>query len=245
MGIRSPISTDPAMILGGLNTGVSALDMAHAYETIATGGLKVDELRRSATSTAARSGSTRSAGCKACERGERSSITRATSGSLPATVAATIHDLLLGPVSPGGTASIAEIPGVEVAGKTGTTSNYADAWFVGWTPQLTVAVWVGYPNSARPMLTNYGGQPVEGGTYPALIWRDFMEQALQILDTQSAQTSTTGSTSVAPPVTTPATVTPAPATGATTPATRPPPRRRRLRPPSRPRRRPPVHRVLR
>ena len=74
----------------------------------------------------------------------------------------------------------AAISGVDVAGKTGTTSNYGDAWFVGWTPQITTAVWVGYPNKLIPMTTLYNGQPVEGGTFPADIWHNFMVQALQI-----------------------------------------------------------------
>ena len=47
-----------------------------------------------------------------------------------------------------GTGTAAAIPGVEVAGKTGTTCDYGDAWFVGWTPQITIAVWVGFPNSS-------------------------------------------------------------------------------------------------
>src|SRR5436190_3530223 len=71
--------------------------------------------------------------------------------------------------------------GREVAGKTGTTENYGDAWFVGYTPQLAVAVWVGYPNALRPMTTEYEGGPVAGGTYPALIWKAFMEKALPYL----------------------------------------------------------------
>ena len=79
----------------------------------------------------------------------------------------------------------AAISGVDVAGKTGTTTNYADAWFVGWTPQLTTAVWVGYPNKLVPMTTDYNGAPVEGGTYPAIIWHNFMVQALQILATEN------------------------------------------------------------
>jgi penicillin-binding protein 1A len=66
----------------------------------------------------------------------------------------------------------------EVAGKTGTTENYGDAWFVGYTPQLVVAVWVGYPNTLRPMLTEYHGDPVAGGTFPAEIWRTFVESAI-------------------------------------------------------------------
>ena len=54
-----------------------------------------------------------------------------------------------------------------MAGKTGTTSDYGDAWFVGWTPEITTAVWVGFPNKLIPMTTLFDGQPVEGGTYPA------------------------------------------------------------------------------
>ena len=225
LGIRSPISTTPAMILGGLKTGVSALDMAHAYETIATGGLRVTnpvlgDIKGGPI------GIHSITHCGACEQKtivNRPTYTRVMSPE----VAATVHDLLLGPVSPGGTAPIAEIPGVEVAGKTGTTSNYIDAWFVGWTPKLTVAVWVGYPDSGRPMLTNYNGRPVEGGTFPALIWHNFMVNALRILADQAAgrTATTTGSSSVSAvssstAATTPATTTTAATTqGATTPAT--------------------------
>ena len=63
------------------------------------------------------------------------------------------------------------------AGKTGTTSNYGDAWFVGWNSKYTVAVWVGYPDKLVPMTTDFNGQPVLGGTYPALIWHQFMVAA--------------------------------------------------------------------
>ena len=66
------------------------------------------------------------------------------------------------------------------AGKTGTTSNYGDAWFVGWDSKYTVAVWVGYPNKLIPMTTDFNGSPVLGGTFPALIWHDFMISAMQI-----------------------------------------------------------------
>ena len=66
-----------------------------------------------------------------------------------------------------------------MAGKTGTTENYGDAWFVGYTPQLAVAVWVGYPTTLKPMLTEFHGEPVAGGTFPALIWKSFVESALK------------------------------------------------------------------
>ena len=66
-----------------------------------------------------------------------------------------------------GTGRRAQLAGHAEAGKTGTTDNYGDAWFVGYTPELVVAVWVGYPNELRPMLTEFHGQPVAGGTLPA------------------------------------------------------------------------------
>ncbi|HWJ45282.1 MAG TPA: PASTA domain-containing protein, partial [Gaiellaceae bacterium] len=77
-----------------------------------------------------------------------------------------------------GTGKRAALPGRVVAGKTGTTENYGDAWFVGYTPQLATAVWVGYPTKLKPMLTEYHGDPVAGGTFPAEIWRVFTQQAL-------------------------------------------------------------------
>ena len=89
----------------------------------------------------------------------------------------TVNQLLQGVVSYG-TGKAARLSGYAVAGKTGTTENYGDAWFVGYTPDLVTAVWVGYPDELRPMLTEYHGQPVAGGTYPALIWKAFMEKAL-------------------------------------------------------------------
>jgi len=78
-----------------------------------------------------------------------------------------------------GTGKRAYLPNRPVAGKTGTTENYGDAWFVGYTPQLAVAVWVGYPTTLKPMLTEFQGKAVTGGTFPALIWKSFVEKALQ------------------------------------------------------------------
>jgi penicillin-binding protein 1A len=77
-----------------------------------------------------------------------------------------------------GTGKRAALPDRVAAGKTGTTENYGDAWFVGYTPQLATAVWVGYPNKLKPMLTEYHGEAVAGGTFPAEIWRVFTQLAL-------------------------------------------------------------------
>jgi hypothetical protein len=91
---------------------------------------------------------------------------------------AAIEDQMLQGVLQYGTGVAAQIPGVQIAGKTGTTENYGDAWFVGFTPDVVAAIWVGYPNKLVPMLTEFHGQTVEGGTFPALIWKAFMEKAL-------------------------------------------------------------------
>jgi penicillin-binding protein 1A len=77
-----------------------------------------------------------------------------------------------------GTGKRAKLADRVAAGKTGTTENYGDAWFVGYTPQLATAVWVGYPNKLVPMLSQYHGRAVAGGTFPADIWRAFTQLAL-------------------------------------------------------------------
>lgn len=62
------------------------------------------------------------------------------------------------------------------AGKTGTSQNNADATFVGYTAQRTTAVWVGYPEGQVPMSNEFEGRPVAGGTFPALIWKEIMDE---------------------------------------------------------------------
>ncbi|MBA2332661.1 MAG: PBP1A family penicillin-binding protein [Actinobacteria bacterium] len=92
--------------------------------------------------------------------------------------ARTVNSILQKVVSEG-TGVRAQMPDRPVAGKTGTTENYGDAWFVGYTPELVVAVWVGYPETLQPMLTEFDGDAVAGGTYPAEIWKAFAEVALE------------------------------------------------------------------
>jgi len=218
-GIRSPISTNPSMIIGGLKTGVSALDMAHAYETFATGGIKVynPKLGDAGEGPIGISKITcpASTGCPQRVMVNHPDYKRV----MPAAVAEEVGQVLTTVVQ-SGTATQAAIPGVFAAGKTGTTSNYGDAWFVGWTPKLTVAVWVGYPNKLVPMLTQWDGGPVEGGDYPAAIWHNFMVSALQILAQESAaQNGGKTTTTTTPEVTGTSGSGPVPSTTVTAPTT--------------------------
>ncbi len=225
MGITTPISTNPAMTIGGLHVGVTPLDMAHAYETIAHGGRRV-------SGTLAEHGAP--VAIQEVRDGSHLDVNHVVSTEvLPPEVAATETEMLE-TVLEYGTAKVAAL-GEFAAGKTGTTSNYVDAWFVGWNHKYTVAVWVGYPEGAKPMTTQYDGGPVLGGTFPALIWHDFMTSALGIektraeeaaeraaekghkkASTSGGETSSTGSPETATPSTTVTTPshTAAPTTGA-------------------------------
>ncbi|MEM9607591.1 MAG: transglycosylase domain-containing protein [Actinomycetota bacterium] len=88
-----------------------------------------------------------------------------------------VTDVLVGNVR-GGTGRAAILPsGQPSAGKTGTAQNFEDAWFVGYTPQLATAVWMGHPEEKVPML-GVAGRNVTGGSFPAQVWGAFMQRAL-------------------------------------------------------------------
>ncbi len=167
MGITTPISTNPAMTIGGLKTGVTPLDMAHAYETIARGGQRVSGTLAEPEAPVGIE--------RVTAEGHTQLDHTLLHRVLPPSVASTETEMLE-TVLEYGTARAAAL-GQFAAGKTGTTSNYGDAWFVGWDHRYTVAVWVGFPNSLVPMTTEFQGGPVLGGTYPALIWHNFMVAA--------------------------------------------------------------------
>ncbi|HEX2105530.1 MAG TPA: transglycosylase domain-containing protein, partial [Solirubrobacteraceae bacterium] len=182
MGIRTPVSSNLAMTLGGLREGVTPLDMAHAYETFATDGLRV-----TGTLGASRAGPVGVRSVATLPRRGRSSRTIATNRLrrrrvLDKATAQTAVGIMQTVVTRGTGKRAGLADGSFVAGKTGTTENSGDAWFVGFSDRMTVAVWVGYPDKLKPMLTEFGGKPVEGGTFPALIWHDFMTGANRIID---------------------------------------------------------------
>jgi penicillin-binding protein 1A len=200
MGIRTALSRNLAMTLGGLKEGVTPLEMAYAYSTLANDGQRVYGSMSPGGSTRAPvaiekvlnpDGSTRDVNHVHREK------------VIPYNVAQTAKGILAGVIS-GGTGKAAQI-GEFAAGKTGTTENYGDAWFVGFNKDLTVAVWVGYPDKLRPMLTEYHGSPVAGGTFPAEIWHDFMTSWIKLRDTRKAVREGKDPSEVTTPTTTPTT----------------------------------------
>lgn len=156
LGITTPINSVPAAVLGSEN--VRVLDMANAYATFANSGVRVppmfvDQIERSDGTILWQHAHTQ----------ER---------VISAPIADTITDILVDAVNRG-TGTNARISGRPVAGKTGTGHQFRDAWFVGYTPQLSTAVWVGYPDAQISM------PGVFGGGNPARIWRAFMGTAME------------------------------------------------------------------
>ena len=172
LGITSPLKNYFAIGLGA--EAVNPLEMARAFSAFDNGGVRIDG--------AAFGNHPRAISFVQNEAG------RMVDNNLPvprhaltANTAALVTSLLQGVVRAGTGKNAQLSDGRPAAGKTGTTENYGDAWFVGYTPQLVTAVWVGYPTSLKPMLTEYHGDAVAGGTFPALIWKSFMERTLAYL----------------------------------------------------------------
>ncbi len=171
MGYDDPISTNPAMVLGGLTEGVTPLGWTYAYSTIANDGDRVSGTLapRPGDSPVAYTQVTDQAG-HTIKDGDNDSIHTQV---VPEGVAQEARSILETVVS-SGTGTHADIGASGEWGKTGTTSNSADAWFCGGVEEATACVWVGYADSTTSMATLYNGGPVMGGTFPALIWASVM-----------------------------------------------------------------------
>jgi len=157
LGITSPIQTDPSMALGAVE--VSPLQMAEAYDAFANGGARVHAYGIERVRTAA--------GQVLYEHGVDDQRPQPVIGQ-PA-----LSEMIqmLREVVATGTGARARIGGYDLAGKTGTTSDYRDAWFVGFTGGFVAAAWVGRDDDT-PM------RRVTGGGAPAEIWRSFMAPTL-------------------------------------------------------------------
>jgi penicillin-binding protein 1A len=160
MGIRTKL--EPVASIGLGSNAVSVLEMASAYSTLAAGGIYSQPM--AIRKVILPSGKVDPAWGK----GNRK---RVMSDGEAYVVTQILQENILG-----GTGTAAN-PGRPAAGKTGTTDNFADAWFAGYTPNLATAVWVGYPNAQIEMRSVHGVS-VSGGSFPAMIWHDFVVPAL-------------------------------------------------------------------
>lgn len=163
LGITSPIQLDPSMALGAVE--VSPLEMAQAFAPFANGGFlaKGYGIERIRTATG------RVLYDQNVDRGERRAV-------IGAPALQYMNQMMRQTIS-SGTGTRANVAGFDIAGKTGTTSDYRDAWFVGYTGGFVTAVWVGKDNNT-PM------RRVTGGGAPAGIWHDYMTAALPRLRVQ-------------------------------------------------------------
>ena len=155
MGIKTHLDGLPAEGLGGLRLGVSPLEMADAYATLASGGIRNEPI--AIKKVVFPDGKSDDLG-----KPQRKRV-------LSDGVAYEVTKILEQNMK-SGTAVRGSI-GCPAAAKTGTTDNYNDAWLVGFTPKLATAVWMGYPNALVSM------PGVQGGSYPSSIWHDFMSVA--------------------------------------------------------------------
>ncbi len=177
MGYSDPISLNPAMVLGGLQEGVTPLLWTYAYMTLANNGDRVSG------TLAPEPGDSPVAFTEV--KDQEGNVIKNGNNDLthkqvvPEETAEEAKSILETVVT-GGTGTNANIGAPGQWGKTGTTSNSADAWFCGSALEVTACVWVGYPNSATSMETLYNGGPVMGGTFPALIWAKVISAWRQI-----------------------------------------------------------------
>jgi penicillin-binding protein 1A len=167
LGVRSPLTTRDGAYVPSLGLGaipVSPLDLASAYATLAAGGIysKPMAIRKVVL------GNGKEDSGAGWGQPDRTRV-------ISAGVAYTVTQILEQNMQYGtGTGAYFGRPS---AGKTGTTDNYADAWFCGYTPNLEATVWIGYPRGEIPMLSVHG-IAVSGPTFPATIWKSYMRRAV-------------------------------------------------------------------
>jgi penicillin-binding protein 1A len=158
MGVATHLSSYPAEALGGLTLGVTPLEMAVVYATLADGGWRNTPI--AITKVVFPDGHVDSSW------GQPHRV-KVLSNGITAEETSILHDNVLS-----GTATRSAID-CPTAAKTGTTSELVDAWLDGYTPDYSTVVWMGYPNK-RVSMTDVHGEPQQGGYLPAEIWHDYM-----------------------------------------------------------------------
>jgi hypothetical protein len=180
LGVKSPVQPVNSNVLGTSN--VTLLDMASAYSTFANRGVYTPPSM--VTRVTRMDGTPLWKWNRELERALDSKLVDQLTWVLEGTISE-------------GTGHRAKIDR-PAAGKTGTTQNYADALFVGYTPQIATAVWVGYPKGQIPMVPPLTERKVYGGTFPALIWKDVMLAAHADLPVKDFATPPASSTTTIP-----------------------------------------------
>ncbi|MEO8476399.1 MAG: transglycosylase domain-containing protein [Actinomycetota bacterium] len=180
---RTPLLPYLSAVLG--TNEVNTLEMSSAYGTLATGGQHVNPVPV-----------IRVADSKGTVLWEANPKPKQVVDPQVASVA----DQILQKVVLYGTGTSANIGRPQI-GKTGTADTYTNAWFVGSLPQLTAAVWVGFARGAIPMEPPTTRITVYGGTWPAQIWRLFMQRAAAELPIRSFPTPDVGYVTVAVDIT--------------------------------------------
>ncbi|MFN0029281.1 MAG: transglycosylase domain-containing protein [Acidimicrobiales bacterium] len=204
MGIDSELNAVPAAVLGTEN--VTVLEMANAYATLANRGMRV------APTFVTRITDPDGTILFEAEHDQRRAVSATSADAIT---------LALGQVISRGTGTAAQI-GRAAAGKTGTAEEYRDAWFVGYTPQLAVAVWVGFAQERTPMVPPTTPLTVTGGSWPAEIWHSFMIEATAAMDPQdfvAPATTVRAVTTTSSSVPVPAPTNPGPGVADTAPGT--------------------------
>jgi penicillin-binding protein 1A len=176
MGITSEVEAYPSTAIGGLGEGVTPLEMASAYSTLPNQGVHmkpflVQRVTKEENGEEIVVEEHRLREEQALTRDEAAVVTQALRRVITDGTASYYHDL------------DADI-GRPAAGKTGTTNNFVDAWFIGFIPQLTTSVWVGYPDERRPMVNINGLTEINGENYPLDIWSLYMQSAVQMFPEQ-------------------------------------------------------------
>ncbi len=169
LGITTPVGAYPSTAIGGLGEGVSPLDMAAAYSTFAGGGIHrepyaVERIDRADYGDLETSYDHRVGGRRVLTGNQAAVASGVLRGVVEDGTASMFHDL-------------DEEIGRPSAGKTGTTDDFVDAWYVGYTPRLCTSVWVGYPEGRRSMVGVHGLQEPNGETLPMDIWSSYMARA--------------------------------------------------------------------
>jgi penicillin-binding protein 1A len=217
MGVHTDISTNPSMTLGGLEVGVTPLEWAQAFNTIANDGQRVSGNLAPVPGfdPVSYTEVTDSDGDIVKDRKGSPVENDSIKTQVIDQAVAEETKSILGTVVSSGTGERAAYGG-EAWGKTGTTDNNGDAWFCGGGEDVTTCVWVGHADSVTPMETEYGGAPVDGGTFPALIWSQVMSAWESIKDSQALENGSDDDDDASSAPAAPATPTysaPAPSTG--------------------------------